>query len=195
MKPSDQISILRQTYPFLTSQEIELFLEICEYKAFQHKDILIQTGEYSQKLYFILEGMIRGYFINEKGQEKNIFLRPEHTIMGVADSLFEGRKSPYTIEVIGPSHLLVLDYEELEELMKRNFGITRIILSSYQEIIQTLIYRVESFIDQDPEKRYEELLDRHPQFFQKAYHKHIANYLGITSVSLSRIIKRKMEKN
>ena len=73
MKPSKQISILRQTYPFLSTQDMELFLEICEYQVYQHKDILIQSGQYSKKLYFILEGMIRGYFVNEKGQEKNIF--------------------------------------------------------------------------------------------------------------------------
>jgi len=48
-------------------------------------------------------------------------------------------------------------------------------------------------IDKMPEKRYEQLIETHPQFFQKAYNKHIANYLGITSVSLSRIIKRKLE--
>ena len=114
--------------------------------------------------------------------------------MGVADSLFEDRMSSYTIEVIGECHLLVFNYEELEALMQNNFPITKMMLSSYQEIIQTLIYRVESFINKDPESRYEELLDRHPQFFQKAYHKHIANYLGITSVSLSRIIKRKLGK-
>ncbi|MEM6633787.1 MAG: Crp/Fnr family transcriptional regulator [Bacteroidota bacterium] len=194
MKPSQQISILRQTYPFLKAQDLEQFLEICEYRMFPHKDILIHSGEYSKRLYFILEGMIRGYFINEKGQEKNIFLRPEHTIMGVADSLFEDRSSSYTIEVIGESHLLVFGYNELEALMEANFNLTKMMLASYQEMIQTLIYRVESFINKDPESRYDELIDRHPQFFQKAYHKHIANYLGITSVSLSRIIKRKLEK-
>ena len=46
-------------------------------------------------------------------------------------------------------------------------------------------------IDKSPEERYEELLQQSPQFFQTAFNKHIANYLGITAVSLSRIIRRK----
>ena len=66
-------------------------------------------------------------------------------------------------------------------------------IAGLQENIQTLVFRVESLIDKLPEERYEELLERSPQFFQTAFNKHIANYLGITPNSLSRIIKRRKE--
>ncbi len=70
-------------------------------------------------------------------------------------------------------------------------NINRLYIAALQENIQTLVGRVEALIDQSPAERYEELLNRSPQFFQRAFHKHIANYLGITPVSLSRIINRR----
>lgn len=44
------------------------------------------------------------------------------------------------------------------------------------------------------EERYDALLARSPGFFQKAFLKHIANYLGMTPGSLSTIMKRKKEQ-
>ncbi|HEY8401664.1 MAG TPA: Crp/Fnr family transcriptional regulator, partial [Cytophagaceae bacterium] len=52
---------------------------------------------------------------------------------------------------------------------------------------QQLLY---SFLKNNPQKRYEELLERHPHIIQRVPQHYIASYLGITSVSLSRIRNR-----
>ncbi len=43
--------------------------------------------------------------------------------------------------------------------------------------------------------RYIDLIKKNPTFLEKAYAKYIADFLGITPVSLSRIIKEIKEKN
>lgn len=50
--------------------------------------------------------------------------------------------------------------------------------------------RVEGFLFQSPEDRYQELIDRHPDIFNSVPLYHIASYLGIQGPSLSRIRKR-----
>ena len=109
--------------------------------------------------------------------------------------MFDNKTSKYTFEVIGDTELLVFELSDFENLAFKSSNILKFLLSSYKEMIQTLIYRVESMIDKTPEQRYEDLLDKSPQFFQTVYHKDIASYLGITPVSLSRIIKRRTDKN
>lgn len=193
MQEEEQIHILKNTYPFLEKEDISALLSISTYKGFKNKEVLISFGQYSSTLFFILKGMVRGYFINEKGEEKNVFLRPEHTVTGAPDSLFAQRPTKYTFETVADTEILLFTYDELLELGFKNQRIIQVLLNSYQENIQTLIYRVESMIDKAPEERYEALLARSPQFFQQAYQKHVANYLGITAVSLSRIIKRKSQ--
>jgi len=185
------INILQQTYPFLNAGDIGQLVQMGDYHLFKNKEVIIPAGSTSKKVFFILSGMVRGYFINHKGEEKNIFLRPEHTISGPPDSLFNNQSSKYTFESILASHLLLFQYDEFQSVSEQFPNINRVFIAALQENIQTLIFRVESLIDKLPEQRYEELLERNPQFFQTAFNKHIANYLGITPNSLSRIIKRK----
>lgn len=193
MTPEEQAGILRASFPFLGKEDIALFISYADYQLLGNKDRLIEAGQISRKAFFILKGMIRGYFINEKGEDKNIFLRPEHTITGAPESLFSQSPTKYTFESVTETHLLIFDYEKVLDLGYENPRIMQVFLHSYQENIQTLIYRVETLIDKAPEERYEALLKRSPQFFETAYNKHVANYLGITPVSLSRIIKRRSE--
>lgn len=185
--------ILIETFPFLQPTEILTFLSICKPIKAKNKTVLIKGGEMNSKTFFILEGLIRGYFTNEKGVEKNIFLRPERTLTGDPGSLFHNLPAKYTFEAVGNCDLLEIRMDEMMKLTQSNPKFSQVYISSLQEVISTLIFRVESLIDKMPEKRYEQLIETHPQFFQKAYNKHIANYLGITSVSLSRIIKRKLD--
>lgn len=185
--------ILQESFPFLNDDEIQQFLRICKPIKAKNKTVLIKGGDLNAKSFFILEGLIRGYFTNEKGVEKNIFLRPERTLTGDPSSLFHNLPAKYTFEAVGDCELLEIKLTEIMKMTETNPKFSQIYIASLQEVVSTLIFRVESLIDKMPEKRYEQLIETHPQFFQKAYNKHIANYLGITSVSLSRIIKRKLE--
>jgi CRP-like cAMP-binding protein len=187
--------ILKSTYPFLTDDDVKALLEISQFCVCHNKEVLIKSGQNKQKTFFILKGMIRGYFINKKGEEKNIFLRSEHTISGAPECLFQNKPTTYTFESILETELLVFKYDELGALGKKHPNLIRVNFEALQENILTLISRVESLINLTPEDRYEALLERSPQFFQTAFNKHIANYLGITAVSLSRIIKRRSNSN
>ncbi len=53
---------------------------------------------------------------------------------------------------------------------------------------QKLLY---SYLKNNPQKRYEELVDDYPHIIQRIPQHYIASYLGITSVSLSRIRNRR----
>lgn len=187
--------ILKSTYPFLSSSDVKALLEISEFRQFRNKEVLIRSGQNIQKSFFILKGMVRGFYTNEKGEEKNIFLRPEHTITGAPECLFYNQPTKYTFQSILETDLLVFKFNELKMIGQSHPNLIQVNFEALQENIMTLISRVESLIDLTPEERYEALLERSPQFFQTAFNKHIANYLGITAVSLSRIIKRRSNSN
>ena len=185
--------IISSTYPFLKETDIQQLLTIAKYRMLKNREVFIQAGQNSKKVFFILSGMTRAYFINQKGEEKNIFLRQEHTMSGAPDSLFQNKPTKYTFESILETKLLIFSFEQIQQLGEQFPNINKVHLAALHENIQTLLFRVESLIDKLPEERYEELLERSPQFFQTAFNKHIANYLGVTPNSLSRIIKRKKE--
>lgn len=195
MSQEEQITILKSTYPFLNKSDVEQLLSIGTYSKLRNKSKIIHEGKNEQVTFFILKGMVRGYYINHKGEEKNVFLRPKHTISGAPDALFSKRPTKYTFETILETHVLFFPFAMLQSLITTHPNILQLYISGLQENLQTLIFRVESLIDKLPAERYEELLERSPQFFQKAFNKHIANYLGISAVSLSRIIKRRKNRS
>lgn len=184
-------TIIQTHFPFLSEEERDLIFVNSKLVQLKNREQLIQAGQKRSEVFYILKGMVRGYFINQKGEEKNIFLRPEFTFTGPPDTLFADRVTKYTFEAIQETEVLLLNYPKFLALAAQHPGINQVHILSLQENIQTLLFRVEGLVDQSPAERYETLLERSPQFFQTAFHKHIANYLGITPVSLSRIIKRR----
>lgn len=68
-------------------------------------------------------------------------------------------------------------------------------LNILKDTIVRLTYRVETLTTMDPEERYLDLLRLNPKFLENTYSKHVANYLGITPVSLYRIMKKIKSKS
>jgi CRP-like cAMP-binding protein len=184
----------KEILPEFSDEDIYSFLEICTFKRLKNKAVIIEPNQKSSLVFFILKGVIRGYLTNTDGVEKSVFLRPASTIIGAPNAFLDNKISKYTFEVIGDTELLVFEFSDFEKLTLKNTNILKFLLSSYKEMIQTLLYRLESMIDKTPEQRYKDLLDKRPELFETAYHKDIASYLGITPVSLSRIISRSIEK-
>ena len=186
-------SALSKQFPYLKSTDIDMLLSICQFKKFKNKEIIFQVGSTTRRAAFILSGVARGYFINKDGVEKNVMLRVEHNFMGVPEWLFGDIPTKYTYEAILECELLVFNLIDIEELAKKNAAIFDLYVNGLKDTILIMIYRIETMIDLSPEERYNDLLEKHPYFFQAAFNKHIANFLGITPVSLSRIIKRKKD--
>jgi CRP-like cAMP-binding protein len=177
-------------FPFMKPQDIEELFAICQYKSFKNREIIFSSGLTHRKVALILSGYIRGYIIDSEGDEKNIILKAEGTFVGVPEGLFSSNPTKYNFEAIMDCDLLVFNLTDLEALAKINSAIFELYTWGLKDNIATMLGRIESMVMLTPEERYQNLLKKYPHFFQAVFHKHIANYLGITPVSLSRIIKR-----
>ena len=181
---------LSKMFPFLSDSDIETFLEICQYKTFKGKETIFQAGTTTRKVCFVLSGFIRGYVINSEGVEKNLILRGEGKFSSVPEWLFSDMPTKYNFEALLDSELLICKIQDFEALAKKNPALFDLYTLALKENLSIIVYRLESMILLSPEQRYKDLLDKNPQLFQTAFNKHIANFLGITPISLSRIIKR-----
>jgi CRP/FNR family transcriptional regulator len=194
-KTIDINSAVRKAAPYLSEEHVDMFLDICDYRELRNKEIIFKAGTSSRMAGFILEGILRGYYVDTDGSEINSILRVENTFIGVTDWLEESKPTKYNFESILESKVLLFDHRDMEALALKGPDLLKFCLSGYKEALKTLLGRIESAIGKNPEERYKELLNKNPLFISKAFNKHIANYLGITPVSLSRIVKRIKESN
>ncbi len=194
LNKSEIKNILKNLLPNLPISGIDNLIKISSFSLKQNKDIISKSGQHSKKVFLILKGSIRGYIINEDGIEKNVLLRSEGVFIADAIGLFKNKPQKYTFETIGKTNLLVFDFKEFESLAYKNPIILKLYLTALKEAIVRLTYRVDSLITLSNEERYLKLTKLDPLFLRSAYSKHVANYLGMTPVSLSRIMKRVKNK-
>ena len=185
---------LLKLFPSINEVDLEKLSAISTYKLVQNKELILKAGDLRRKGVLILEGSIRGYILLPAGQEKNLMLRSTGIFVGDVNALFNHEPQKLNIEAIEPTHILLFKYDEFELLIKQNKSLLDLYLSILKEAILKLNYRLNSMILMTPEERYVDLINSDPYFLKSAYSKHVANYLGITPVSLSRIMKRVQSK-
>jgi len=154
------------------------------------KTNLIEEGERSKQFYFLNKGVLRGWRLHE-GKEITFQFLFEAQFFCSIESFWYDKPSQYTVEAIEDAELLVVDKKQLLDFLQQDIKC----LQAFNEyIIQRLLSYQKLLIGrikENPEKRYQKLLTTAPEIIQRVPQHYIASYLGITSVSLSRIRNRR----
>ncbi len=183
-------TILKEKLPILSPKDIESFLNITTYHSKKNKEIVLSNNQHFKKVFLILDGTVRGSIIDKRGNERIIMIRSEGIFVADVMKIFADKPQRLTFKAIGNTHILLFNFKDFETLALNNANILLLYLNILKEGTIRLTYRVESLITMTNEERYMDLFRLNPKFLDRVYDKQIANYLGITNVSLSRIIKK-----
>ncbi len=154
------------------------------------KTILLQEGKISQTMYFIEKGCLRTW-VNNDGKEITTQFFFEGDSVSSIESFITNNPSLYTIESIEPSVLQTITKKDFQAIINSSPEVKKEFESHlFKRFFQSQQF-IYSFLKNNPQKRYEELLEKYPHIVQRIPQHYIASYLGITSVSLSRIRNRK----
>lgn len=153
------------------------------------KTTLLCEGDLSRYAYFIKKGCLRLWFDN-KGKDVTFQFFFENEGVSSIESFRTGEPSLFSIESIEPSTILKISKKDFNTVFMEN--------PQYREYFNETIFKrlnyysklFMSYIKNTPEQRYKELLKNHPHIIRRVPQHYIASYLGITSVSLSRIRNR-----
>lgn len=154
------------------------------------KTILLQEGKISRTMFFIEKGCLRTW-VNANGKDITTQFFFEGDKVSSIESFRTNQPSLYSIESIEPCILQTISQKDFHSLLENS--------SEMKEEIQEHLFRrliqsqqlFFSFLKNTPQQRYQELIEHQPQIIKRIPQHYIASYLGITSVSLSRIRNRK----
>jgi len=150
----------------------------------------IREGKMEKNIAFVIEGNLRQFYTSD-GQEKTTYFYFENHLMSSYFSCLTGKPSQVSIEALTDCRLLVFRYETIKSLYNQSQTWERFgrLLAEY--IAMGLEERMVGLLTLSPEERYHALLQSNKQKILERIPQHyIANYLGITPVSLSRIRNR-----
>jgi CRP-like cAMP-binding protein len=160
-------------------------------RTFEKGEILIREGSTKDDMFFVRKGLVRSYYIDEKVDEITFQLYPETHGFGNVHSIFFNEPSKFTYQTLERTKVYIIDFGSFNDVVSKNpklMEVNRVYLIS--RLMKQLYYRVESFVLLSPEERYRKYVKDHPNIINRAPDKYIANILGITPVSLSRIRNR-----
>lgn len=155
---------------------------------------LIKQGEPIAYCYFIVEGCVRQFTINEEGEEITVDFLCEHQAVAIFDLPEANESSPYTFECMDDCLLIVGDLNAEDTMFEEYPFLKYLIMNMLQTFLSKRIEANVHHLSKSPMQRYQNLLISHAHILDLAPQHQIASYLGITPESLSRI-KRRMSLN
>ena len=150
---------------------------------------LLRPGGICRHFYFIEQGLSRTYYIKD-GKDVTDWFSPENSIAVSIISFLTHQPDVRGMELLEPSLLCAVSYNDLENLYKEHHDIERLgrLLLGFG-IIQ-LQQRFDDLHFATAAHRYQKLVNTHPSLLNRVPLGMIASYLGITQETLSRIRAR-----
>jgi CRP-like cAMP-binding protein len=154
------------------------------------KRILLNEGETSNKAYFIEKGCLRLWF-NNNGNDVTFQFFFENEAVSSIESFSKKQPSLFSIEAIESSIVNYITKNDFDRIISENPMIKDFLFEVTLERQFNYMKHFLSLIKDKPRDRYLNLIKEKPQIIQRIPQHYIASYLGITSVSLSRIRNKK----
>ena len=184
------LTILNSIYPLSPelSDEIARRSQVLHVKK---KTVLLEAGQTSKTIYFILKGAVRVYYLDKGGVEHTAWLLMENEFAISVYSFFGGTASFEYMETTEDCELIALHKDQLDYLyhhyLEFNF-IGRKLTEAYYIRNEEQANNLRTM---GAKERYQELVRRNPAVLQRFPLGYIASYLGVAQETLSRIRKIK----
>jgi len=178
-------NIIDNIYP-LAEQPKDLLKERIYEITYPKAHLLFKENRISSKVYFIKKGIVRA-FANRDEEEITFWFGKEGDAVISMKNYVDNQKGYETIELMESCELYEIQTEDLRALYNNDIQIAN---WGRKFAEQELVKIEERFISRQCKtavERYKELMNNDPGLLQRVQLVHIASYLGITPVSLSRI--------
>lgn len=172
----------------LNQQQIELVISKGQILQLKKEDYFSEAGKIPKQVGFIVEGVIRGCYYNNKGEEITRCFISENSLVCDYVNFEANASSSEYLQAVTDCSLIVFSKKNWEELSHIIVGWDNI----KNKMVQLCMYqksRKGPVISQDATTRYLEFLENYPSLTNRVPLSYIASYLGVTQQSLSRIRK------
>ncbi|MET0634674.1 MAG: Crp/Fnr family transcriptional regulator [Chitinophagaceae bacterium] len=172
----------------VSDSQLEGLLPSLKIKFYPRHSFLLREGGIAVQSYYIEQGLVRSYSIDEKGRQHIIQFAPEDWFIGERSSVYFHIPSLFSIETIEDTTVVIIDQDYINYVSRWPVYQEKNELS-LQTHIRHLQNRINLLLGASAETRYLEFIRLYPGLPQRVPQWMIASYLGINPESLSRVRK------
>jgi CRP-like cAMP-binding protein len=155
---------------------------------FKKGDHILHAGDETDSMYIITKGLTRSYYIDFNGKEFNKIFLAENDIASAYVELLNKIPSRLNIQALESTEVLVIKFKDVKALYERDHCWDRVGRKVAENFFVLKEQREYEFLLLDAESRYKNFLTDYSHIKDRIPQYQIAAYLGITPVSLSRVI-------
>ncbi|HET9824049.1 MAG TPA: Crp/Fnr family transcriptional regulator [Chitinophagaceae bacterium] len=183
------VAYLRQRMP-LSAEHVSLIESTLIPKYLEKGEILLREGEIAKYGAFVAKGCLRSYVVDNKGKEHIVQFAPENWWLSDTNSLFHQTPTPFFIDALEPTDVLLLDAPSHLKLVQLIPGYGASFQAGFQKHVASKDHRIIATLTATAEERFENFLKTYPTIAQRVPQHMLASYLGVTPETLSRIRKK-----
>lgn len=176
---------LLKPYGFVSEAAWTALLEGMRWQTYAKGELIQEAGSRCKTIYLVESGAARIFYFKDNTEATEHFAFAGD-LMVRAESLLTGAPTRKAIEALENSRLLCIEAQALFRLFDKHHDLERLYRNMLEKAFIYAIGRIESLQFKTATERYLELLQQ-PDIIQRIPLRHVASYLGITQVSLSRI--------
>jgi len=169
----------------------EPWLEAMREHRFEREALLVSAGQASARIFFLADGLVRLFYTTPEGKERNKAFFGRLDTTGAVSAAMTGQPAPFSIEALEPVVALSIEYADMLQQVQTDPAINAL----YIRLLASAFIRNEQreavLLTLNAEERYRWLAENEPHLLDRVPQFHIASYIGVDPVSLSRI-KRKL---
>lgn len=162
----------------------------CRHQSFEKDELLHRAGDTGAYVYFICNGLVRFYYITDEGKEHNKSFSSEGEFAGAIQYSEQPEPCRFYIQALEPTSALAISLAGLSSLYKSSLAWANLGRLYMETLVVRKTDREASFLLDSAQSRYVTFIRSYPALVKRLPLYHVASYLGITDVALSRVRRR-----
>jgi CRP-like cAMP-binding protein len=184
------LSAFINNFHVLPKESYQKFLALTELKTISSKGILAKVGDTPKELFILKSGVVRSYYTDEKGKEYIRSLFIPFSATGSFGALISNKPSELTYDCLTDCEIYAINFKALKQLALEDIDIAYMYANALDSIFLLFESRIYDLTVLNATERYLKLKDEIPEIETLIPLYHIASYLNVSAVQLSRIRKK-----
>ncbi|MEM7132743.1 MAG: Crp/Fnr family transcriptional regulator [Chloroflexota bacterium] len=175
--------------------ELDSLLAFVQERHYPRKSFLLHAGERWENLFYIHKGMIRLFYTDIEGRDFNkaffweglciwpVALRDRH------DNVL------FSVAALEESTILACPFQPLYDFLQQRGCWEKFALPFAEKLVEQKFMREHDLLLLSATQRYEQFAQTQPHIIHRIPDYHLASFLGMTNVSLSRIKRTAIQRS
>lgn len=169
-----------------TEAQLATFLDLITVEHYQKGDYLLKAGDVCPKIWFINDGIARHFFVNGE-QEGTVWFSFANDLLTEVYGFTQQKPAVHNIIAVTDLDVLAMSYQDLQRMYAQEAIWERFGRLTNEQYILKLIARSYMLLFKSGKEKYDEFISQSPEILQNIPLHQIADFIGVSFETLSRI--------